>query len=246
MLEQQGLSGRIDGAFLQGGIGDLPAGNLVRLMVVEKDYAAAKAIVTAWDTAQPVAESAPPPAATSSLSKAVVLMAGLAIGALASYAFLRAPVADRGVDRNGDGVLDDKWTLSASGQVITNSVDRNLDGKADLIVYYKQAGLTESTEADDDFDGVFENMISYRMGEAHLAEVDTDGDSYKDVRYHFVFGVLATMEYINPASGLARKTEFYARSKMTHFETDTNLDGKMDKRTKVDALGDAVGVEDIR
>ena len=83
------------------------------------------------------------------------------------------------------------------------------------------------------------------MGEAQLAEVDTDGDGYRDVRFHYAFGVLATMEYINPASGLPRKIEFYARSKITHVETDTNLDGKMDQRSKVDALGNVAGVEDI-
>jgi len=247
LLEQQELSGRIDGAFLQGGIGELPAGNQVRVMVEEHDYAAAKAIVTAWDAAQPPAEVAAAPApAVATSSKTMILLTGLAIGALCTFAFLRAPVADRGVDRNGDGVLDEHWRLSASGQVVGNEVDRNLDGKVDLIAHFNQQGLMETNESDDDFDGVFESKASYRLGEAYLAEVDTDGDAYLDLRFHYAFGVISTMEYINPASGLPRKTEYYVRNKMTHFDTDTDLDGKLDKRTRVDGLGEPAGEEHIR
>ena len=53
LLEQEGLTGRVDGEYLQGGVGELPAAGLVRVMVAEEDYAAAKSIVDKWDAAQP-------------------------------------------------------------------------------------------------------------------------------------------------------------------------------------------------
>ena len=53
LLEQASLSARIDGEYLQGGVGELQAIGLVRVMVDEEDYAEAKTIIDAWDTAQP-------------------------------------------------------------------------------------------------------------------------------------------------------------------------------------------------
>jgi len=53
LLEIEGISGRIDGEFLQGGVGELPAAGLVRVMVAEEDYPAAKEIVNRWEAAQP-------------------------------------------------------------------------------------------------------------------------------------------------------------------------------------------------
>ncbi|TCS43303.1 DUF2007 domain-containing protein [Reinekea marinisedimentorum] len=53
LLEQSHLSARIDGEYLQGGVGDLQAIGIVRVMVDEADYDAAKEIVDHWDASQP-------------------------------------------------------------------------------------------------------------------------------------------------------------------------------------------------
>jgi Putative prokaryotic signal transducing protein len=49
LLEQAGLSARIDGEYLQGGIGELQVVGVVRVMVEEYDYPAAKLIIEEWD-----------------------------------------------------------------------------------------------------------------------------------------------------------------------------------------------------
>lgn len=54
ILEQEQITAFIQGEALQGGIGDLQAFGLVRLMVIEEDYLKARSIVDDWETAEPV------------------------------------------------------------------------------------------------------------------------------------------------------------------------------------------------
>ena len=49
LLEQDGLTARIDGEYLQGGIGELQAAGMVRIMIEENDYAKGRVIVQVWD-----------------------------------------------------------------------------------------------------------------------------------------------------------------------------------------------------
>lgn len=53
LVEQAGYRARIDGEFLQGGVGEIQAAGFIRLMVAEQDYDAAKAMVEEWDNKQP-------------------------------------------------------------------------------------------------------------------------------------------------------------------------------------------------
>ncbi len=52
LLEQNDIFVRIDGEFLQGGIGGIQASNIVRVMVGETEYARAKEIITQWEAEQ--------------------------------------------------------------------------------------------------------------------------------------------------------------------------------------------------
>lgn len=51
-LEHAGIVGRVDGEYLQGGVGMLQAIDLIRVMVDESDYDQAKSVVDAWDSKQ--------------------------------------------------------------------------------------------------------------------------------------------------------------------------------------------------
>jgi hypothetical protein len=60
LLEQEGISGRVDGEYLQGGIGELQAMNFVRVLVSDVDYTEAKNIINKWELIQPDSDSSEP------------------------------------------------------------------------------------------------------------------------------------------------------------------------------------------
>lgn len=243
MLEQQGLKARIDGEYLQGGVGELPAMGMVKVMVSEDDHAAAREIVDHWDAVQPVQESVRVVVRPGSCAGPLAL--GLLAGILATYAYFRVPADTLGNDYNGDGRLDEKRVLAADGSVIEQSGDRNLDGRTDIVVHYDRRSVTETIETDNDFDGVFESRTLYRLGNPHQTETDTDSDGYRELRTNFLHGVPASVEYLFPATGLPEKIEYYRLGKRVSSERDTNNDGTMDKRTHYDRLGEVLAVEKI-
>ena len=51
LLEQTGLFAAIYGEYLQGGVGELAASGLLKVMVNEHDLKEAKSVVQAWDEA---------------------------------------------------------------------------------------------------------------------------------------------------------------------------------------------------
>jgi hypothetical protein len=95
LLQQQGVAGRIEGEYLQGAIGQLPARGLVRVVVDDEDLAAARAIVAAFEAEQPSDATSRAPAQAAP-SRWAWFLAGVLLGALAAAAMLRQPVAPGG------------------------------------------------------------------------------------------------------------------------------------------------------
>ena len=52
MLEVEGIAGRVDGEHLQGGVGELQAIGVARVMVNTVDYELAKKLIREWDAVQ--------------------------------------------------------------------------------------------------------------------------------------------------------------------------------------------------
>jgi antitoxin component YwqK of YwqJK toxin-antitoxin module len=244
LLERQGWVGRIDGEYLQGGVGELPAIGLVRVMVDEQDYPAAKAFMDKWDATQPMPTPLPKPPSRANMFN--VFVAGLVVGLLCAYAYYRAPTNERGIDYDGDGVLDEKWTYAPSGVLLKSEMDRNHDGKFDFVVSYDYRGWIKSAKADDNFDGYFETKYHYDLGEVETQEVDTDIDGVTDMRAHYAHGVLTTTEYFATKTRRVIKIEYFKSGKLTHADLNTNRDGKMDRRTHYDEVGEVISVIDVK
>lgn len=87
LLEQRGISGRVEGEYLQGGIGELAAMGFVRVLVADEDRAAAMQIIGEWEALQPPDE-APKPEADSSIAMRNFI-AGVFVGALVMYWILK-------------------------------------------------------------------------------------------------------------------------------------------------------------
>jgi hypothetical protein len=238
MLEQEGIPSFIEGEYLQGGVGDLPANNLVRLLVVESDFAKAKSFIDAWNQSQEInlAETDLKPRRRGHTFG--LLFLGLVLGVIITSVFFRAPYSSAGNDHNYDGRLDDKWTYNPIGLPLLNEVDRNLDNKFDMITHFNKNGFMEYAEYDDNFDGIFETKATFEKGNISSAKTDTDGDGFPDFITNYKFGVTSSIEYINVYSGYPKKICYFELVKLKACDIDTNLDKVMDKHVRYDENGD--------
>lgn len=85
-LQQEGIATFVQGEHLQSGVGILPAGSFVRLVVDEADYAQARTAIDRWESASPSepdeeTHSEPHQTSTSFMN----ILIGLAMGLAFSY-----------------------------------------------------------------------------------------------------------------------------------------------------------------
>jgi hypothetical protein len=87
LLEQRGIAGRIEGEYLQGGIGELSAMGFVRVLVAEVNYAEARQIISEWESIQP------PEGKTKLETNASIVLrifiAGVFVGMVIMYGFYK-------------------------------------------------------------------------------------------------------------------------------------------------------------
>ncbi len=83
ILMQEGISGRVEGEYLQGGIGELQAMNFIRVLVADNDYDRARQVIQAWEAIEPelenVKQEALPPNST------MYFVIGVIAGAVIMY-----------------------------------------------------------------------------------------------------------------------------------------------------------------
>jgi hypothetical protein len=238
LLRQRGIESRLDGAGLQSGIGELPAIGLVRLLVDERDYEAARAVIKEWDSSvatDPI--PVPPRRPMPGLTGAVI---GAALGIAGSWFFFRAPVDAGGIDHNDDGRIDEHWYYSSGGTPVKTEIDRNFDGEIDVVYRYDRRGKIASAEFDDDFNGVFESRSRFEEGNMVSAETDTDGDLQADLQTTFQRGVPVSEATILPGSTQPVRVEYFHLGKMIAAEIDTDGDGKLDEHHKYSSLGEVI------
>lgn len=234
MLEQAGLNARIDGEYLQGGIGELPAIGVVRVMVDERDYADARAIVEEWDAAQQA--EAPRQAPARSKSPGILLGIGcLALGVAATSWYYRTPVTEDGIDYDGDGSVDEKWTY-VNHRASETAQDRNLDGRVDMIYEFDRRGIVESAVADEDFDGDFETRILFENGHPRWQESDTDGDGITDYTVAYRHGKTDTVTFLGASTGKPVKVQKFGPFTLERSRFDSNRDGVLERVREFDAL----------
>jgi hypothetical protein len=89
LLAQQRISGRIEGEYLQGGVGGIQAMGLVRVLVSESDYAEARQIINEWESIQPAPDNSKPEAPPS--GKLMIFVIGVMVGAWIMYWLLKRP-----------------------------------------------------------------------------------------------------------------------------------------------------------
>jgi hypothetical protein len=166
LFEQAGLSGRVEGVYLQGAMGELPASGLVKVMISDEDYLAAREILSEWDRQQS-AES-DNYSVKKQASFATGLM-GFIAGIFLTVVFYNTSTISNGLDYNGDGKPNEKH-FYFDGKISRIEFDRNLDGKTDFIFRIDRSGNIVSSIADNDFNGSFESEVDFRINKSHFPD----------------------------------------------------------------------------
>lgn len=83
MLENEGIPAELVGAHLEGGAGELQAGNVVKVLVHEEDYPRARQIIEDWERRQPADDGA-----ANETSPLPAFALGLLLGAGAMFLLL--------------------------------------------------------------------------------------------------------------------------------------------------------------
>ena len=230
LLESEGVESRVDGEYLQGGIGELQAIGIVRVMVEESDGQKAKGIISNWEAGQ-VKSTQRRARKTPRTVNGFLVGFGLGVGV--TYYLFNTPVTSNGIDYNNDGVLDEAW-IYKGGRVVETKYDRNFDKIYDYVSYFDNAGLLKTADGDEDFDGVFESEFYFENGNLIREESDKNQNGVKDYQGNYVHGVLNTVELLDETSGKVRKRQYYKMNKMIAAEYDSNGDGQFDTRYDYD------------
>lgn len=254
MLEAEGIHAFIQGEYLQGAVGELPANTEILVQVGDNDYAAARAVVERWESAEVeqveddteyASQSA---ASTSGMSRGVsvltvfaCLLAGALAGATVVWAVYNRPSAGTNVDYDGDGRAEEQ-VFFVGDRVVRLEYDRNGDGKVDLIVRYNLDGTIDMAEYDDDFDGGYERVERYHRNLPQRWVVDDGLDRAIDHRGEYVMGVLFREEWLDPRGNVV-KSILYDNGLPASGEFDSDGDGRLDTARRYDRRGEILTSE---
>lgn len=226
LLQQEGIDARVDGEYLQGGIGELSAINVVRVVVNETDFNKARSIISDWESRQPDETRIEKPVRKSSKA-GLGFLSGLLVGIGGMYWAYNSPVTNDGVDYNRDGKMDEVW-IYKDNRISRAEADRNRDGEMDSIHIYDRKGIVYRSESDDDFDGFYETIYTYQNGNVSSQESDLNQDGVVDYRAFYKNGLLDVLEILDPVTTVPRKRQKFIMNKLTSAEYDSNGDGIFD------------------
>lgn len=246
LLIMQGIEAHINGEYLQSGVGELPAINLVKVSVNDNDFAQAKEIIEHWEsqeiTQEPTSEIT---ADSHSLISGryrhyISFLLGLALGAIAVYWSLQSPVTQNAMDLNADGRFDE-FNFYRNGLISKMEVDRNFDGKIDFITDYNHAGLAELSSADENFDGMFDTTLVYQNNQVAYEKSDTDADGEIDLVTNYLqTEPIRLVTFYDLQGGRARKEQRIVMGKLVSADWDSDGDGVMDTIITYDAYEEEV------
>lgn len=256
MLEAEGIPAFIQGEYLQGVVGELPANTIIAVQVGNDHYAAARAVVERWESADVAAieddeedipqHAAPSPPARRGVSVFTVigcLLFGALAGAAMVWTIYNRPSDGIGVDYDGDGRADER-VFFVGKRAERVEYDRNRDDKVDQIIRYRLDGSLDMIESDDDFDGGYETVTRFHHNQPERWVVDDGLDRKIDYRGEYAMGVLFREEWLD-SNGNVIKSIRYDNARPVSGEFDSDGDGRLDTARRYDRRGEIVGNEPL-
>lgn len=250
LLVQTDIRAQVQGEFLRGGIGELPADTPVSLAVPDEQAEAARAIVLDWERTRPEDDAeqdpeeaaalvtAPPRRGVSTLQVLGALVFGALCGGAVVWAIYNHPANGPLRDFDGDGRVDERVIL-AGDHVDRVEADRNRDGKVDQVVRYWPDSTLDRAESDNDFDGRFEISERYVDNDPVEWSVDRDGDGVVELHAVYEHGVVAKEETFDKNARIVRIIR-YRGGVPASGEFDSDGDGVLDTARTYDATGEIV------
>lgn len=250
MLDQEGIVAHIHGEALQGGVGELPAGGLLQLLVADEDYDRARALIAAWErtnvpSPDGASEARKPPSIWMGLLVFVLgVGGGWMLNTAAQNNLVPIDAEQWSVDQNGDGV-DDTTTYARVGAMYAykSEYDRNFDGNVDETWNFDANGVTTSRVHDDDFDGHNESRTTFRNGNAVRMEIDTDRDGEADRTLFYVNSIFVREEIHPDNPQTIVRVNYYDEPWLTRSESDADGDGFLETVQIYNERGDLTGTE---
>ncbi|MGB1239464.1 MAG: DUF2007 domain-containing protein [Pseudomonadales bacterium] len=220
LLERAGIEARIDGEYLQGGVGELQPMGVVSVLVEESDYRHARQLLTQWEAQQSPLNTA---ASDKRSTKLALPMFTFIAGVVLSLLFARPADPLSGRDYNGDGVFDE---IHRYEQRVLRTLerDRDFDQRSDLQLQFDAQGILSAARYDNDFDGRYETRARYRNGLIETLEIDSNDDGFTEVRRDFRHGVLV-------------RERRYRRNGQVHREVNYDVLGPVDEALDSDGDG---------
>jgi hypothetical protein len=235
LLEQHSIESRIDGEYLAGAIGELPAAGLVRVMVDEMNHDRARQVIRDWEAASPPVSSD----ASVRTRTPLWFFLGVATTVLVMSWVYRSKATADGVDFNGDGRFDETYSYD-NGALRRVDGDANLDGRVDYVRRYNDRGRPDFAEVDLNFDGRFELKQTYERNYAKRVDIDWDLDGRIDRREDYTNGVLASVTHYAAAGGGIVKRERYQAGVLMAADYDADGDGAFDTAYTYDLFGEVI------
>lgn len=258
MLEAEGLKAEVQGDFLQGGVGELPASGHIQIAIADEDYRRAKEILEVFEKAQPVdyGDHKDREMSFKSIFLAFIMFICGIFFAIYNLSPKSADYLGRlgstdksyvdSYDYNHDGLPDHKWTISAAGVTVKSETDRNYDGEIDHIAFFSENGLMKEAQSDDNFDGHFEITTLYDDLTHSRMKIDRDHDGVMDYMTMFQSDVPTEMYYYDQDISAPVKIDFYKGGYLDHAHIDTDRDGRLDTVHYYDRFYEVTSVSELK
>ena len=145
-------------------------------------------------------------------------------------------LADRVLDRDGNG-RPDLWSYhDASGNPTRELLDENGDGTPDRTVWFEPAtGAELRVEEDTNLDGRVDSWVEFKNGQVSRQRRDRDHDGQLDTWSFYEAGQLSRQEEDTTGDGFRNRVTFYAAGRLAREREDQNGDGRVDRLTLYDA-----------